>query len=194
MEKILVFTAGDQPTTEEAALIQEFNDANRDVQVRSAVRLPLYGEKLEDCDGVAGAIPDEYSELPVVTPGGGGGAGIGTVILGYGPALDGQATEFVLEESIAPETYPFFAKISPSNLATRALVSQGQGLDVKWNGVAQVGLGAFVQIADGAVVTADIDDTTKVIIANGQVLTISGTTYTFTVAGGVVTTIIVGGV
>lgn len=68
--KVLYFTAGQAATTDEQAEIDALNAAARpyDIQLRSAAASSLYGEKLEDCDFVAGTIPTAYEEVATIDP------------------------------------------------------------------------------------------------------------------------------
>lgn len=69
--KILYFTAGQYPTTEELADIQKLNDAAEQpysVNVMNAAADVKYGPLLKDCDYVAGSVPEPYSEVATIDP------------------------------------------------------------------------------------------------------------------------------
>lgn len=70
-QKILYFTAGPTPTTQEQGEIDQLNElakAPYTIGVRNAVEPALYQPKPEETDFVSGAVPDEFSEIPVFDP------------------------------------------------------------------------------------------------------------------------------
>lgn len=68
--KVLYFIAGVAPTVGEAADIASLEAVARpyDIQIRSLIGSPLYGDKIEASDFVAGTVPDEYEEVDVLDP------------------------------------------------------------------------------------------------------------------------------
>lgn len=71
LKKVIYFTAGDVPTTDEKADIAKLNAAAvapYDVAVRSAIRPMSSGGPLEACDYASGTIPTAYNAKPVIDP------------------------------------------------------------------------------------------------------------------------------
>jgi hypothetical protein len=72
MTKVLFFMAGEQPTVDEANALAALNAQRFDVEVRN-VKLLVPGQ-VEECDAVAGAVPDAYEDLQIfdglIPPGG----------------------------------------------------------------------------------------------------------------------------
>lgn len=70
-KKVIYFTAGDVPTTDEKAAIAKLNAegvAPYEVAVRSAIRPMSSGGPLEACDYASGTIPTAYNAKPVINP------------------------------------------------------------------------------------------------------------------------------
>jgi len=71
LKKVIYFTAGDVPTTDEKADIAKLNAAAvapYDVAVRSAIRPMSSGGPLEACDYASGTVPTAYNAKPVIDP------------------------------------------------------------------------------------------------------------------------------
>lgn len=105
MDKVIYFTQSIFPTEDELAEIELFNASNRLIAVRSANPLPVYGETLEACDFVAGAVPEEFAEKPVATPGGGAPLPEGLDMLGLLSFRMPQVTIGTPVTVIAPTVY-----------------------------------------------------------------------------------------
>ncbi len=143
-KRIIYFTAGPIPTTDEKAAIAALNARAlpvSEVLVRNAEQSQNYGSAKEACDYVAGTRPAAY---PI-------------------------------------ETYP----VVPPGLAP----ANGGAMNVRNSAASKTVAGALV-VAAGVITSVDLP-ATAALLTSTQAVTVGGATYTFTIAGGVITAIVV---
>lgn len=181
--KILYFTAGDKPTSGEQAAIDALKAGQYDLGVRSAAQAAVYGPRIEASDYVAGSPPSNYDAVPewAGTP------------LPDGTASVANGATVQVRRSTAADAHPATAVVTGNTLtgvnlaATATMVDQGDTMVLQNSAGAAKG-NVTATVAAG-VVSNVRPPATVAIVQNGDAVTIGGTTYTFTVAAGVISAI-----
>jgi hypothetical protein len=173
--KIIFFIAETTATTDEAALIVRIRG---NVVVRSVLASPLYGDKLEAADGLAGAIPDSYKT--------GAGTTIDTDVYTEGdvtPALTAKPEALKVIPAtlaISTGTKPLYAVKGDLNEDTEAvtLADVTAATEIAWTtsdaAKATVAAGVVTKVAAGAAtITATYTYDTGKTITSTCVVTVS---------------------
>lgn len=185
--KVIFFTAGPSPTPAELTAIGKLNTAAEkpyDVQVRNGQIPAQYQPNNESTDYVSGTVPASgWTGIPVLNP---------DSLPGSGASVANGATVAV-RNSTGGDSHNATAVVTGTTLtgvnlaATVALVDTADTLPLQ-NSAGTAAGNVTATVAAG-VVSNVRTPATAAIVTNGQQLTIGGTTYTFTVAAGVISAI-----